>query len=133
MKRLKNIIVSTLACALLAISTSACSVVLAAGGSEDPELSKVRVGASKSVIDEELGEPSTFEPKGGGFSAVYVYKVGDAPAPGRAVMNLVLDIFTICLWEYIAFPLEISAGGNAYERIVTYNKDLIATAVGEAK
>jgi hypothetical protein len=51
----------------------------------------------------------------------YTYKLGDEPAAGRALGYLVLDIFTLCLAEYILFPLEISNSGNAYEAVVTYD------------
>ncbi len=109
---------------------SGCSVVAAASGSKDPDYSKVKVGADRETIRSEFGDPITVAPQGkGGSLETYNYKLGDPPAPGRAVLNGVLDLVTICLWEYIAFPLEISRSGNSYQAVVSYNGAGKATEV----
>lgn len=95
---------------------------MAASGSKDPDYSKVKIGADKETIETEFGPPIASAPrKGGGSSETYSYKLGDAPAPGRAVMHGFLDLITICLWEYIGFPMEITESGNAYQAFVSYN------------
>ena len=112
--------VSTLLFPLLLLS--GCSVVAAASGSKDPDFTKVKIGADKEQIRAEFGDPITSAPRDkGGSIETYNYKLGDPAAPGRAVMNGVIDVVTICLWEYIAFPLEISYSGNSYQAIVAYN------------
>ena len=111
--------VSSLLMSVLVLS--GCSVVAAASGSKDPDFGKVKVGADKQTIHAELGDPITSVSRKGGTLETYNYKLGDPPAPGRAVLNGVLDLVTICLWEYIAFPLEISNSGNSYQAVVFYN------------
>lgn len=98
-----------------------CSVMAAANGSREPDFSKIQKGNSRTVIEQEFGEPVKTSTIPSGTQSTYGYKLGDEPAIGRAIMHGVLDLVTFFLWEYIAFPMEISMSGNAYETVVDYN------------
>lgn len=87
-------------------------------------MKKLQPGITRAEVEAQLGEPvESSAVAGGGSKAEYRYKLGDEPAPGRALMHLGLDIITLCLWEYVAFPMEISMSGNAYEMLVEYDRD----------
>jgi len=103
------------------LSAQACSVVAAANGSKEPNLSIVKPGEAKYIVEAELGAPTKTKPLELGSSSLYTYKLGDEPAPGRALLYLLGDIVTLCLAEYIFFPVEISNSGNAHHLIVDYN------------
>lgn len=111
--------VSTL---ILSTMLSGCSVYFAATGSKEPDLSKLTPGASRPLVEQELGQPLEEREKPHGTSALYSYKIGDQPNAGRAILFLVGDILTLALAEYIFFPLEISNSGNAHQVIVDYGK-----------
>lgn len=99
---------------------ASCSVFAAASGSKEPDFNLIKRGTTKKVVEQELGLPLDEK---AGLTKNYMYKIGDKPAIGRALGYLVLDIFTLCLWEYIGFPLEISNSGNAYKAIVKYDRN----------
>lgn len=67
-----------------------CSVVLAASGSKDPDMSKVKSGITRAIVENELGEASEVVKTSFGTTESYLYKVGDAASPGRAIMHGVL-------------------------------------------
>lgn len=96
-----------------------CSVIAAASGSKEPDFNVIKPGTEKEIVENELGFPLD---ENAGLTKNYIYKIGDKPAIGRALGYFVLDVFTLCLWEYIGFPLEITNSGNAYRAMVTYNK-----------
>lgn len=107
----------------LIISSTGCSVIAAATGSPEPDFTRIVTGSSRTTIEQELGEPIESKSIPSGTQAVYSYKLGDEPAAGRALGYLALDIITLCLAEYILFPLEISNSGNAYEAIIDYDSN----------
>ncbi len=109
--------------AALVLFQSACSVMAAATGTPDPDLSKLDTGAPRILVESELGPPVEESKIPGGTKALYTYKIGDEPAIGRAFLFLIGDIFTLCLAEYIFFPLEISNSGNAHDMEVVYGAD----------
>ncbi len=118
---------------LLSLALCSCSVVAASSGTKEPDFSKIAVGSSRAEVEAELGEPYESKSVAGGTEAVYIYKIGDKPAAGRALGYLVLDIFTICLAEYILFPMEISNSGNAYEALVQYDSSGKAKKIVEKR
>ena len=121
---MKNI----LSCILVLIFVSACSVAAAASGQYEPDMNTLQPGITRSEVHSELGDPiSRSDLPGGGSKETFVYKMGDEPAPARALMHLCLYVVTLCLWEYIGFPMEISMSGNAYEMDVHYDRDNKAT------
>ncbi len=115
-------------CILLVLFTCGCSVVAAVSGEYEPDMDSLQPGITRSEVRSELGDPiKRTSLRNGASSETYKYKLGDEPAPARAIMHLGLDIITLCMWEYIGFPMEISMSGNAYEMEVQYDRDNIAT------
>lgn len=102
------------------LSLGGCSVYFAASGSKDPDFTKLNPGAPRTVVEEELGSPVETKQNPGGEAALYVYKTGDESAPGRALLYFLGDVVTICLAEYIFFPLEISNSGDSHQVAVHY-------------
>lgn len=118
---------------IFALTMSACSVVMAASGSKEPDLARVTKGATRYQVEKELGPPiETFKTSDGSIDT-YSYKLGDAPSAGRAVMHCALDVVTLCLWEYVGFPMEIAQSGNAYRLAVEYGPDEKVKDVHEPK
>lgn len=105
----------------LLLILAGCSVVTAASGSKEPDFNKIKTGTDEDTVNAELGEPYDSNVLNGTKINTYSYKLGDKPAPGRAVMHGVLDVCTLFLWEYIAFPMEISKSGNSYKAEVVFN------------
>ena len=115
-----RIFVNLLGAMIIVVQSGGCSVYFAASGSKDPDFSKVEPGSSRLVVEGELGSPTEEKIRAGGESALYTYKIGDHAAPGRAVLYLLGDIVTLCLAEYIFFPLEIAQSGNVHQVAVDY-------------
>ncbi len=114
-------IAQTFTIVFLLLSSSGCSVFMAASGGKDPDLEKIKPGISRIEAEAELGIAAETKKTSSGSTSSYVYKTGDEPSLGRAAGYLVGDIFTLCLAEYIFWPLEISNGGEPKELIVTYD------------
>ena len=106
-----------------AVLLSSCSVYFAASGSKNPDFDRIKPGASRQTVEEELGSAMESKATHAGEEVVYAYKTGDHPALGRAVLYLLGDIVTFCLAEYIFFPLEISQSGDAHQVSVEYGSD----------
>jgi hypothetical protein len=117
MKKILYILVLISLSAILA----SCSVVAAASGRKEPDLEKIRPNQTRPVVEAELGQAIKTTATANGTEETYMYKLGDEPAPGRAALYLVGDIFTLCFAEYIFFPLEISNSGDVKEIIVEFD------------
>ena len=108
---------------VLMTTISACSVVAAGTGSPEPDFTRITVGTTRAIVEQELGSALSTEAEAGFQKSVYTYKLGDKPAAGRALGYLALDIITLAFAEYILFPLEISNSGNAYDAAVYYDSN----------
>ena len=106
--------------ALLCFSLSGCSVMMAASSEEAPTMSVVRVGATKTEVEKELGRPITDLNDRGGSIATYQYFTGDEVSYERAVTYAVLDGVTLGLAELITFPAEALQGDK---NVVTVRYD----------
>lgn len=122
-----------LSLALALLMLTSCSVAAAISGSKDPNMANVKKGAPKHLIEDELGPARETANLKHGQVSWYTYKRGDEPAVGRAALYLIGDIFTLCMLEYVFFPLEISNSGNAYDLVVTYDKNDKVTAIREPR
>ncbi|MCO6430020.1 MAG: hypothetical protein J5J00_04110 [Deltaproteobacteria bacterium] len=106
----------SLLCAALCIQFSACSVFMAASGSDPFDPSVVTVGAQRADIEKELGKPISFYRKGAGDLAVYQVITGDKADYRRAAAYAVLDGLTLGLAEFATFPTEALQGDqNIFE------------------
>lgn len=117
--KLKNIY----ALAAISITLSGCSVGMALSGKKDPDLSVIKPGANRSVVELQLGSPiKTATLENGKTSAVYEYEMGNEPSAGRAVAHGAMDVLTFGIWEVVGTPIEI-INGDKYQLTVTYNVD----------
>ena len=81
----------------IAFILSGCSVFMAATGSDPVDLSKIQVGAHRSVVESQLGKPITFYRNPGGDYAVYQIITGVEPDYKRAAAYAVLTGLTLGL------------------------------------
>lgn len=109
-----------LVAALLLVSLNNCSVGMALSGKKTPELGAIRVGATRSDVELQLGPPIKSVTVDNKRVDVYEYEVGNDPSAGRAIGHGVLDVLTFGLWEVIGTPVEGLTGEN-YWVTVTYD------------
>jgi hypothetical protein len=105
---------------LAALTSSGCSVYMASSSPTQPELSAVRVGASRAEVDKELGKPINFLRQHYGDVATYQYFGPDDVSYGRAAAYTVLDILTLGVAELITTPIE-TLQNDKHTLVVTYN------------
>lgn len=115
---MKKCLAVLLALALLA----GCSVVRAANGSHEPNLSRIHVGALRGEIETELGAPlEELKDEQGRPMAIYAYVMGDEPSGGRAIAHGLADVASLGLWEIIGSNIEKE--GEARRVVITYGPD----------
>lgn len=101
----------TLSLLILLLSFSACSVVLALQGKDEPDISVLEIGATRQQIELQLGSPvSSQKNEYGGTTDTYEYVMGDEPSPGRALAHGAMDVLTLAIWEVIGTPIELAHG-----------------------
>ena len=106
-----NRIVMLAAIALALVPLAGCSVGMALSGENDPDLSVLRVGASRGEVEMQLGRPAAEILADDGLTyATYAYSLGNQPSAGRAVAHGVMDVLTLGLWEVVGTPVEAAAG-----------------------
>ena len=113
----------TMGVLLSVVFSSGCSVGMAMSGKKEPNLSQVKVGASRSEVELQLGQPSQIGSlEDGKRIDIYDYEIGNEPSAARAIGHGVLDVLTIGLWEVIGTPIE-AYQGDKYRLQITYDKD----------
>ncbi|MGL4997677.1 MAG: hypothetical protein ACRC5T_01620 [Cetobacterium sp.] len=107
----KLLIITTIL--LSATLFTGCSAVMALSGDKDPNLSLIKEGQSRSIIESEpLKSVSTEKLPNGNFVSTYNYTVGKEPSAGRAIVYLLLDGLTFFLAELVTMPVEMSKKGD---------------------
>lgn len=130
----RGIEMRTLLLLLVMLPLTGCSVGMALSGEEDPDLSVLRVGASRGQVEMELGTPAAEILGADGYTyATYAYTVGNEPSAGRAVAHGVMDVLTLGLWEVVGTPVEAAAGKeNEHAVVVVYDRNGMLVAVNQA-
>ena len=115
---------------LLALpAAQGCSVAMAMSGDPDPDLSIVRVGASRGEVEMQIGAAVQQSTTREGYTiAKYHYTIGNKPDAGRAIAHGALDVLTLGLWEVIGTPVEAIIVKH-YDMTVTYDRDMRVLAV----
>jgi len=82
-------------------------------------------GTSRSMVLTELGAPSYTKDMNGEKQDTFSFDKGLSGGAkfGRGFFHLAADVFTLFLWEVIAWPAEKVAGGPNTIVEVGYNKD----------
>lgn len=110
-----------------------CSVGMALSGDENPELSVIKVGATRGEVELQLGEPiETQTAESGGRIDTYEYEIGNEPSAGRAVAHGVADVLTLGIWELVGTPIE-AVQGTTYHAKITYDEDDKVTHIDTEK
>ena len=121
-------------CLPMAVMLSGCSVGMALSGEEDPDLSVLRVGASRGEVELQLGRPAAEILADDGHTyATYAYSLGNQPSAGRAVAHGIMDVLTLGLWEVVGTPVEAAAGKeNEHAVVVVYDRNGMVVGVNQA-
>jgi len=81
-------------------------------------------GVDRSYIMSQCGVPQASEKtQEGGHKDIYKFYEGSSWAKGRGVFHLLADIFTIALWEIIAWPSELAARGDQLTAAAVFDAD----------
>ncbi len=115
------------ACAVLALATPACSVIMAANQPDKKDLSVLDQGTPRTAVIAELGRPRSTEedPEGQYCHETYAFEQGYSGwvKGGRVAFHLVADVFTLLLWEIVATPTEAYFDGTEVSLEVLYDKN----------
>ena len=118
-----KILLRFLAAPLTVAILSGCSVGMALSGSENPDLSVVREGATRWEVESQLGSPIQTSHLGNGRRLdTYRYEIGNEPSAGRAIGHGVMDVLTLGSWEVVGTPIE-GVQGEKFNLYVTYRND----------
>ena len=113
---------------ILVVMLSGCSVGMALSGKNDPDLSVIRVGATRGEIELQLGPPIEIQVADGYKNEIYAYELGNQPSGSRAFAHGALSFLTLGLWEVVGTPLEAVRGDRKYLSI-TYDESDIVTGL----
>lgn len=117
-----------------ALSSTGCSVYMAAKGDEEPNLANVHRGASRGEIEMALGQPKSMTTHDDGkLTCNYEYIVGNEPSTGRAVGHGVMDFLTLGLWEVVGTPIEALNQGDKVKVTVVYDNSGNALDIQSSK
>jgi hypothetical protein len=123
-----NFRIPVLALLVVVMSTSGCSVFMAANRSSyRGDVKVIQEGASRQEIIAELGEPdSSYKPEMGGYDDRYQLDP-DAHRTwvkvGTVLGHLGADLVTAFLWELIGTPYELAVRDRVVIYHLAYNPD----------
>lgn len=112
---------------LTCFALNACSVFMAATGSDEVDLNQIHVGAHRTTVESLLGKPIVFYRRGGADFAVYQILTNDKADYNRAVANAALVGLTLGLAEFVTFPTEALQGDqNRFEILYSPNGKVLS-------
>lgn len=99
---------------LAGLYLTGCSVGMALSGEEEKDVSFLREGTPRGIVQANLGIPDSTS------KDTDSYKIckGDKPSVGRAIGHGIMDLLTLGLWEVVGTPIEGVGEGNEC-RLVT--------------
>ncbi|MDH5700267.1 MAG: hypothetical protein OEZ41_09935 [Nitrospirota bacterium] len=81
-------------------------------------------GVNRATVMNQCGVPiSSSKNSDGGRTEIYKFYEGSSWAKGRGAFHLAADIFTLALWEIIAWPSELAARGDQLTAEAVYDND----------
>jgi len=110
---------------LIALNLTGCSIIMSGSKKTDrPQISNIKEGISKNMVENELGQPAQWiiNPDGT-YTGHYKYKF-DSDAKGRMAMHAILDLFTLGLWEIPGTIWELFENGETYNFTVIYDENM---------
>lgn len=104
-----------------------CSVGMALSGIKNPDLTVLRMGASRGEVELQLGPDLSDIPQpNGNHYCTYQYSLGNEPSAGRTMVHVSLDVVTLGLWEIIGTPIEVAfASTEVHTVTVVYGPDMM--------
>ena len=109
--------------ALLIISSTGCSVFMAAKQPDTKNAELFKVGTPRSMLLAEFGLPTVSEVRDGKKYEVFKFVQGYSTGAkvGRAMFHGVADVFTLGLWEIVGTPIEGVFSGDEMAYEVSYD------------
>jgi len=81
-------------------------------------------GTNRIYVMQQCGAPiSSSKNSYGGPTDIYKFYEGSSWAKGRGAFHLLADIFTLALWEIIAWPSELAARGDELTAEAVFDDD----------
>lgn len=115
--------------ALASVNFTGCSVMMAASGKKEPNLSVVRKNSERFQIEAELGTPEQVNTLDDGeIECIYKYYVGAEPSVGRAAVWLTADLFLLFIPELFTVPYEAAKGEKKYIKVIYDENDQFVKA-----
>lgn len=116
------LLVSSLSLAA-SLSTSACSVYMAAKQPPRKDLAVLNPGTPRALVLAELGQPVASTEKAGETTDVFAFQQGYSTGAKatRAVFHATADVFTLGLWEIVGTPAEAIFDGTEVKLEVAYD------------
>jgi hypothetical protein len=107
----------------LALTLSACSVVMAAHQPSRKDVKLFTHGVPRNLIVAEVGAPVTTETRAGKRVEVFAFTQGYSKAArvGRTIGHGAADALTLGLWEIAGTPTEAAFNGKRVVYEVTYD------------
>lgn len=104
---------------------SGCATNTILGRPKAKNMAALNVGMSRGMVLTELGAPTYTKDVGGEKVDTFSFDkgVGGVEKFGRGFFHIAADIFTLCLWEIVAWPAERIAAGPNTKVDVSYDKD----------
>jgi len=111
---------------LLAVILNGCAVGMALHGKREPQLADLRKGMDIDEAHFILRDytPAVAYNEAGDRIEEYRIQLGNAPAGGRALGHLAMDVLTLGLWEIVGTPMEGLTSGKM-NLVVTYRDDKV--------
>lgn len=112
--------------ALALIFANGCAATTVAGRAPLKDVSVLSPGTGRSQVVSELGAPILSNDKAGEKVDTFSFDPGLSGGAkfGRAALHVTADLFTIFLWEIVAWPSEKAAANGKKTKVdVTYDKD----------
>jgi len=112
---------------LLTLTTSGCSIFLAARQPDKKNLTVLKEGGHKRFVVAELGKPIHTETKNNQTIETYKFIQGYTTNARvtRVIIYSMFDILTGFLTEFVTTPAEVLASGTKTVCVVTYNNEII--------
>ncbi|MSR77648.1 MAG: hypothetical protein EXS63_05420 [Candidatus Omnitrophica bacterium] len=105
--------------------TSGCAAVTALKQPSKKNLNVLTPGTARENVITYLGAPISSEKNNGDTVEIYKFRQGYSGGnkATRATTHIILDIFTLFIWELIGWPIEAVVNGQDMTIKVTYDSE----------
>lgn len=109
----------------LVVAFSGCAAVTALRQPSRKNLQVLSQGTSRENVIAYLGAPASSEKEGAKTIDIYQFRQGYSGGnkATRATTHLILDVFTLFIWEIIGWPAEAVFNGSDMSVKVVYDEE----------